>query len=249
MTSPLLQAKKCVKRFGALRAADAVSLDVQPGEIHALIGPNGAGKTTLINLISGELVPDGGRVFFRGRDITRLPVHRRSALGIARTYQITNVFNKFTVWDNVALAVQAWSGHSFKFWKDARRMPELRKPALDALSQVGLADEAEMPASKLSHGGRRQLGIAMVLATRPKLLLLDEPTAGMGRQESEDMMNLLRELKDRHAMLLVEHDMDIVFRLADRVSVLVYGQVTASGSPSAVRQNPQVKEAYLGEGV
>jgi branched-chain amino acid transport system ATP-binding protein len=247
MTVPLLQVNNFVKHFGALVATDHVDLDIQPGEIHALIGPNGAGKTTLINLISGELKPDAGEVFFNGQNITRLPVHRRSVLGMARTYQITNIFNRFNVWDNVALAVQAQAGHSFRFWKDARLMSELRQPAKGILSRVGLAEKADKPASELSHGGRRQLGIAMVLATRPKLLLLDEPTAGMGRQESDEMVSLLHSLKGQHAILLVEHDMDVVFQLADTISVLVYGQLAASGSPSEIRENRQVKEAYLGE--
>jgi branched-chain amino acid transport system ATP-binding protein len=247
MTGAMLQVQDVVKHFGALAATDHVDLDVQTGEIHALIGPNGAGKTTLINLINGELTPDAGRLYFNGQDITRLSVHRRSALGMARTYQITNIFNRFSVWDNVALAVQARSGHSFKFWKDVRRLPELRTPAMDILKRVALADQADRPASELSHGGRRQLGIAMVLATKPKLLLLDEPTAGMSRHESEEMVNLLNSLKGQHTILLVEHDMEVVFRLADTISVLVYGQLAASGRPAEIRQNHQVKEAYLGE--
>jgi branched-chain amino acid transport system ATP-binding protein len=247
MTALLLEVKGFVKHFGALVATDQVDLAVQAGQIHALIGPNGAGKTTLINLIAGELKPDAGRVFFRGRDITRLPVHRRSALGMARTYQITNIFNGFTVWNNVALAVQAQAGHSFRFWKDVRLCAELQRPARDILMRVGLAGKADRPASQLSHGERRQLGIAMVLATQPKLLLLDEPTAGMGRKESEEMVDLLNTLKGQHAILLVEHDMDVVFRLADTISVLVYGQLAASGTPVDIRANPQVKEAYLGD--
>jgi branched-chain amino acid transport system ATP-binding protein len=235
------------KDFGALRATDAVSLEVRAAEIHAIIGPNGAGKTTLLAQLSGELPPDRGRIEFLGRDITRLPPYARSHLGLARSFQITSVFLDLTLLDNVALSVQAHSGHSYRFWKAARRDAALVQPAMAMLSHVGLAEQAHRLASEVSHGEHRQLEIAMALATRPKLLLLDEPMAGMGTEESARMVDILRRLKGQTAMLLIEHDMDAVFALADRITVLVYGQVIASGSPDAIRVDASVRRAYLGE--
>ena len=217
------------------------------GEFHAIIGPNGAGKTTLIGLLAGEIAPQGGSIRFDGSDITALAVHRRSRLGLARSFQITSLFADFTALDNVALAVQAHSGHSFRFWRDARRDDRLRQPAQAALARVGLAARAGMRVDKLSHGEHRQLEIAMALATRPRMLLLDEPMAGMGPDESARMVEMLRKLKGSITILLIEHDMETVFALADRVTVLVYGRVIASGDPAAIRADPAVREAYLGE--
>jgi branched-chain amino acid transport system ATP-binding protein len=247
VTDALLEIDGLTKRFGGIVATDAITLDVQPGELHAIIGPNGAGKTTLIGELAGEVTPDAGRIRFGGHDITTLPIHRRSALGLARSFQITSLFLDFTVLDNVALAVQARSGHSFRFWRDARGEASLRDPARAALARVGLAGRADVLVSKLSHGEHRALEIAMALATRPRMLLLDEPTAGMGPEESALMVTLLRELKAGLTILLIEHDMDAAFALADRITVLVYGRVIASGTPAEIRANAQVRQAYLGE--
>jgi branched-chain amino acid transport system ATP-binding protein len=247
VTEPLLQVDGLSKRFGGVVAADAIALDIAAGECHAVIGPNGAGKTTLIGLLAGELAPQGGGIRFGGRDITALPVHARSQLGLARSFQITSLFTDFSALDNVALAVQAHAGHSFRFWQEARREPALREPARDALDRVGLAGRADARVDKLSHGEQRQLEIAVALATKPRLLLLDEPMAGLGADESARMVAMLRQLKGGLTMLLVEHDMETVFALADRITVLVYGRVIASGDPSTVRADAAVREAYLGE--
>ena len=247
MAEPLLSTDRLVKRFGGLVATDAVSIDVLPGEIHALIGPNGAGKTTLVGQLTGTLRPDAGTIHFTGRDVTHLPTHARVRLGLGRSFQITAVLREFTALDNVALAVQAHAGHSFRFLKDVRTDRALREPARHRLDAVGLGHRAGRPAAELSHGEQRQLEIAMALAGEPKLLLLDEPTAGMGAEESQRMVAFLRELKARCAILLIEHDMDAVFALADRVTVLVYGRAIASGTPEEIRANPEVRQAYLGE--
>ncbi len=247
MARPILQTEGLIRRFGGVVAADAIALDIAPNEVHAVIGPNGAGKTTLIGLLSGEVVPQRGGIRFDGADITRLPVHRRSQLGLARSFQITSLFRELTALDNVALAVQAHRGHSFRFWRDARRERELRKPALEALSRIGLAERAGLRVDKLSHGECRQLEIAMALATQPRLLLLDEPMAGMGPDESARMVQILRRLKGSMTILLIEHDMDAVFALADRLTVLVYGRIIAGGPPEAIRADPAVRQAYLGE--
>jgi branched-chain amino acid transport system ATP-binding protein len=247
MNEPLLRVEGLTKRFGGVVASDAIALDIPCGEFHAIIGPNGAGKTTLIGLLAGEIPPQGGAIQFDGRDITALPVHSRSLLGIARSFQITSLFGGFSALDNVALAVQAHAGHSFQFWESARRDDALRKPALEALAQVGLEARGAMQIDKLSHGEQRQLEIAMTLATKPRLLLLDEPMAGMGPEESARMVDMLRKLKRSVTILLIEHDMEAVFALADRITVLVYGRVIASGDPLAVRNDPAVREAYLGE--
>ena len=247
MAEPLLAARGLVKRFGGLTATDGIDLDAFPGEIHALIGPNGAGKTTLIGQLTGELDPDAGRVLFEGRDVTQLPVHRRAQLGLARSFQITSLFADLTVIENVALAVQIRSGHSFRFWRITSRDRALQDPARAVLDRVGLAARANAPAAELSHGEHRQLEIALALASEPKALLLDEPMAGMAPEESQRMIQLLRQIKGRAAILLVEHDMDAVFALADRISVLVYGRVIASGSAAEIRANDEVRQAYLGE--
>ena len=247
MTEPLLQIEGLTKRFGGVIASDAITLEILRGEFHAVIGPNGAGKTTLIGLLAGEIAPQNGAIRFDGGDITALSTDRRSHLGLARSFQITSLFRDFTALDNVALSVQAHSGHSFRFWNDARRDDALRAPAQAALERVGLGGRATMRVDRLSHGEQRQLEIAMALATRPRLLLLDEPMAGMGPDESARMVAMLRELKGGITILLIEHDMETVFALADRITVLVYGRVIASGDPAKIRADAAVREAYLGE--
>ncbi|MBI3436128.1 MAG: ABC transporter ATP-binding protein [Proteobacteria bacterium] len=247
MTEPLLHIDRLTKRFGGVVASDEISLSVPHGELHAIIGPNGAGKTTLIGQLVGEITPNSGAIRFNGRNITATPTYRRSALGLARSFQITSLFLDFSVLDNVALAVQAHAGHSFRFWRPARAEKALRDPARAALARVGLAERADVVVSRLSHGEHRQLEIAMALATRPRMLLLDEPMAGMGPEESARMVETLRELKRELTILLIEHDMEAVFALADRITVLVYGSVIASGSPQEIRANAEVRRAYLGE--
>jgi len=249
MTEPLLDVQGLVKAFGALRATDGVTLDVLPGETHAIIGPNGAGKTTLIAQLSGDLPPDDGRIRFAGEDITALGATARSHRGLARSFQITSVYREFSALDNVALAVQAHAGHSFHFWRAAQGDEALRAPARTFLNEVGLGSRAQVLAGNLAHGEQRQLEIAMVLATRPSLLLLDEPVAGMGIEETQRMIGFLSTLKGSKTLILVEHDMDAVFSLADRISVLVYGRIIATGTPEAIRSNPEVRRAYLGEEV
>jgi branched-chain amino acid transport system ATP-binding protein len=247
VTDALLRVSDLRKSFGALRASDGISFDVMPGETHAVIGPNGAGKTTFISQLAGNLRPDSGRILFAGEDISDLPAPKRARKGLARSFQITSVFPEFTALENVALAVQAQAGHSFRFWRDARRDPALTEPAREVLAQVGLAQRSGVPAGNLAHGEHRQLEVAMALATGPRLLLLDEPMAGMGTEESQRMIALLSSLKRKQTIILVEHDMDAVFRLADRISVLVYGRVIATGTPDDIRSSPEVRAAYLGE--
>jgi branched-chain amino acid transport system ATP-binding protein len=247
MGEALLDVRGLVKSFGGLIATNRVDLQLLAGETHAIIGPNGAGKTTLIAQLAGDLAPDAGTIAFAGRDVTAIAAPGRCRLGLARSFQITSVFRDFTALDNVALAVQAHAGHSFRFWGRARKDPALRGPARATLESVGLGPRAGVLAANLAHGEQRQLEIAMVLATRPRLLLLDEPMAGMGPEESQRMIALLRTLKGAHTMLLVEHDMDAVFALADRISVMVYGRIIASGAPEEIRGNAEVREAYLGE--
>jgi branched-chain amino acid transport system ATP-binding protein len=247
MAEPLLHVADLRKSFGALRASDGINFQVVPGETHAVIGPNGAGKTTFISQLSGNLFPDAGRIRFAGEDITRLPAAKRARKGLARSFQITSVYPEFSALQNVALAIQAHAGHSFRFWRDARSDPALTEPARRVLHDVGLGTRTEVLAANLAHGEQRQLEVAIALATKPQLLLLDEPMAGMGTDESQRMIALLGSLKRRQTIVLVEHDMDAVFRLADRISVLVYGRVIASGTPVEVRANPEVRAAYLGE--
>jgi branched-chain amino acid transport system ATP-binding protein len=242
----MLQIRDLTKRFGGVLASDGISLEVPAGELHAIIGPNGAGKSTLIGQLAGEISPDKGQIFFHGYDITHLPTHRRSALGLARSFQITSLFLDFTVLDNVALAVQAHAGHSFRFWQPARKEAKLRGPAQAALARVGLESRADVICANLSHGEHRQLEIAMALATAPRMLLLDEPMAGMGPDESARMIALMDELKGEQTILLIEHDMDAVFRLADRITVMVDGRVIACGTPDDIRADAEVRQAYLG---
>jgi len=248
MADPLLVCQGLSKNFGALAALADVELGVVPGEIHALIGPNGAGKTTLLSLISGLLAADSGRILLEGRDITRLSMPARARAGLARSFQITSIFPEFTALENTALAVQARQGGHGRFWRRADRDEALNGPAREALALTGLADQAAVPARNLAHGQKRQLELAMAAATAPRLLLLDEPMAGVGEAERRAMGDLLLTLKRHHAILLVEHDMESVFRLADRVSVLVYGRIIATGGPEAIRADEAVQKAYLKEG-
>ena len=247
MTEPVLALSGLAKSFGALKVTDGVSLSVAPGELHALIGPNGAGKTTLVHQISGMLRPDTGTIRFRGEDVTALSPEKRARAGLARTFQIISTIASLSVLENVALSVQARSAHPLAFFRDAARDESLNRPAFAALEAVGLAERAHVPAGRLSHGEKRALEIAMALTLEPAVILLDEPLAGVGREEGERLVALLKSLKGRYAMLLVEHDMEAVFALADSVSVLVYGRVIASGDPATVRADPAVREAYLGE--
>ena len=247
MSEPLLQVENLAKRFEGIVATDHLALTVAAGELHAVIGPNGAGKTTLIGQLGGQVTPDSGHIYFAGNDITSLPMYRRSRLGLARSFQITSLFHDLSVVDNVLLAVQARAGHSFRFWRAARREQDLREPALAALERVGLADRADLRTSALSHGEHRLMEIAMALAGHPRMLLLDEPMAGLGPEESASMVEMLRALKRELTILLVEHDMEAVFALADRITVLVYGRVIATGAPAEIRANAEVREAYLGE--
>ena len=242
----MLEVRALTKQFGALRASDGIDFDVAEGETHAVIGPNGAGKTTFISQLAGNLRPDSGTVRFAGADITALSAPRRARLGLARSFQITSVYPDFSALHNVALAIQAHSGHSFRFWRDARSDPSLLHPAKKILDDIGLGGRSQVLAANLAHGEQRQLEVAIALATAPRLLLLDEPMAGMGIEESQRMIALLSSLKRRHTIILVEHDMDAVFRLADRISVLVYGRVIATDTPEKIRANEEVRRAYLG---
>jgi branched-chain amino acid transport system ATP-binding protein len=235
------------KRFGGVVATDGVSLQVREGEVHALIGPNGAGKTTLIAQISGSLGVDSGRVLFLGADITRARQHERVKAGLARSYQITSIFKRFSVLDNLALAVQARSGSSFSFWRPVAGERALFDEARSIAAEIGLAGKAASLAGSLAHGEQRALEVGLALATRPKLVLLDEPMAGMGPEESARMIELIGRVRAKLTVLLVEHDMDAVFRLADRITVLVNGRVIATGAPEAIRADAEVKRAYLGD--
>lgn len=242
-----LAARGLLKSFGGLVATDNLSLEATRGEIHAVIGPNGAGKTTFVNLLSGILKPDGGEILFEGRNITRLSAAARVNQGLARSFQITSIFRDFTVLENVMLSVQAGQGHSFRFWKPVARDESLRGPARELLEKVGLGDRTDVIAGNLAHGEQRQLEIAISLATNPTFLLLDEPMAGMGPEESQGMIDFLKALKGDYTMLLIEHDMDAVFALADRITVLVYGKAIATGTPEEIRNEASVRAAYLGD--
>jgi branched-chain amino acid transport system ATP-binding protein len=246
MNNALLEVRDLRKNFGALRASDGISFDVSLGETHAIIGPNGAGKTTFISQLAGNLRPDSGRILFAGEDITALPAPKRARKGLARSFQITSVYPEFSALQNVALAVQGHAGRT-GLWRDARTDPSLNGPAKEVLKQVGLLERSHVLAANLAHGEQRQLEVAIALATRPRLLLLDEPMAGMGTEESQRMIALLASLKGAQTIILVEHDMDAVFQLADRISVLVYGKVIATGRPEEIRANADVRAAYLGE--
>jgi len=243
----LLRIENLVRRFGGIVATDNLSLDIARGELHAIIGPNGAGKTTLISQLIGQLRPTAGTIRFGGQDVTHLPAWKRSRLGLARSFQITSLLPNFTAADNVALAAQARDGHSFRFFGNARQEKQLRAAAHAALDRVGLLGRADVVVSRLSHGEQRELELAVALATKPQLLLLDEPMAGLGVTESARMVKLLAELRQEVTIVLVEHDMNAVFALADRITVLVYGRVIASDVPAAIRTNEEVKRAYLGD--
>lgn len=243
----ILQTEGLVKRYGALVVTDAVNLSVEEGELHAVIGPNGAGKTTLINQLSGELAPDAGCIRFRGRDITQQPVARRAGAGLLRSYQITSVFDEFTVMENALLAARGARAHAFRFWQPLTDDRAAHAAAEEGVALAGLSVRADVPAADLGYGERRQLELAMALAARPGFLLLDEPMAGMSAQESAVVVSLLQRLKGQYTILLVEHDMGAVFQLADQISVLVYGRVLFTGRPDAVRADPAVRAAYLGE--
>ncbi|WP_050630039.1 ABC transporter ATP-binding protein [Bradyrhizobium viridifuturi] len=247
MPIPLLRVDNLVRRYGGITATDNLSMEVVPGELHAIIGPNGAGKTTLISQLTGQVMPNSGTIRFAGRDVTSLPSYKRSRLGLARSFQITSLLKDFSAIDNVALAAQAHDGHSFRFWGNARKEPRLREAARAALERVGLGKRADIVVSQLSHGEQRELELAVALATRPQLLLLDEPMAGLGVTESARMVALLKELRKEVTIVLVEHDMEAVFALADRITVLVYGRVIACDVPNAIRKHEEVKRAYLGE--
>ncbi len=243
----MLELKKVSKRFGGVVATDEVTLDVAHGEIHALIGPNGAGKTTLIGQISGSLGVDSGEIRFLGADVTRARQHQRVRAGLARSYQITSIFKRFSVLDNLALAVQARSGSSFSFWHPVASESALFDQARAIAAQVGLSDKLESLAATLAHGEQRALEVGLALATRPKLVTLDEPMAGMGPEESQRMIGLIGRIRTEVTVLLVEHDMDAVFRLADRITVLVDGRVIATGRPDEIRSHAEVRRAYLGD--
>ncbi|KJC60329.1 branched-chain amino acid ABC transporter substrate-binding protein [Bradyrhizobium sp. LTSPM299] len=248
MPDTLLRVDRLVKRFGGLIATNSLSLEVRTGELHAVIGPNGAGKTTLISQLFGELLPNSGTIHFVGEDITTLSTSARVHRGLARSFQITQLLFDYSALDNVALAVQARLGHSYHFWGNARRDCSLREPALQGLVDVGLECRANVPVKELSHGEQRQLELAIALATKPRLLLLDEPMAGLGTTECAATIGLLRKLKNETTVLLVEHDMNAVFALADRISVLVNGQCIMTGTSADVCNNESVRIAYLGEG-
>ncbi len=249
MAEALLRVQALEKRFGGVVATDGVTLEVARGEIHALIGPNGAGKTTLIAQLSGSLAPDAGRIVFDGADITAMPQHDRVRAGLSRSYQITSIFRKFSVRDNLSLAVQARSGSSLAFWRPVAAETALADEAARIAAQVGLGERLDAAAGSLAHAEQRSLEVGLALATNAKLLLLDEPMAGMGPDESQRMIALIQGLRGAVTVLLVEHDMDAVFRLADRISVLVNGAVVATGTPAEIRADAEVRRAYLGDEV
>ncbi len=249
MSDAILATQGLSRRFGGLMAVNDVALELERGRLHAVLGPNGAGKTTLINLLSGELAASGGSIRYKGEDITRLPPDRRSRIGIGRSFQKTNIFPAFTAFENCRLAAQSRDPRPLSIASDATAYVPVRDAARQALEAAGLAARADVVAYALSHGEQRQLEIAMVLATAPEVLLLDEPLAGMGSEEAARMVELLKKITPNHALLLVEHDMDAVFAVADRITVMVNGQVLESGSPDAIRASPAVRQAYLGDAV
>lgn len=246
MTSPILKIVNLNKNFGGVIATENVSLEIQAGEVHALIGPNGAGKTTLVSQISGILPSDSGEIEFDHQSIKHLSAPKRSLKGLARSFQITSILKDFTCQENVVLAIQAHSGHSFHIWRQLKKETELQDKALEVLETIGLGMHCNTIAGELAHGEQRKLEIAVALAMDPKLLVLDEPLAGMGRTDSVEMIRFLKNLKGKYSILLIEHDMDAVFELADTISVMVYGRLIASGQPKTVRSEPIVREAYLG---
>jgi branched-chain amino acid transport system ATP-binding protein len=244
---PGLRTYQLTRFFGGLKATNSVTLDIRPGELHAIIGPNGAGKTTLINLLTGELESDDGRIFIGNQDVTRLPVQDRVACGLLRSYQITSVFDAFTVYENVCLAARRREGVGLAVVKPLVSYPNVARRADQVLTECGLMDVANVQAQNLAYGQRRQLEIAMALAADPRLLLLDEPMAGMSAAEGAAAIQMLESLKGKYTILLVEHDMNAVFSLADRISVLVYGEIVATGTVDEIRNHPDVRRAYLGD--
>ena len=248
MADHLLKISSLSKHFGGIRAINNVSLNVEQGQIHAIIGPNGAGKTTLISQLCGEIKPDSGEIEFDGHSIVNYSTARRAREGLARSFQITSVLLPMTLLENVMLAVQAADGHSFRFWAPVMKETALRDSAMEHLAELGLADRAHSIAGNVSHGEQRQLEVAMALAMKPRMMLLDEPMAGMGKEEGEVMLDILSRLKGRVTILLVEHDMDAVFRMADQLSVMVNGHIIATDTVENIRRNEQVQRAYLGDG-
>lgn len=247
MSKLALQTQALIKRYGGLLVTDSVSIDVREGELHAIIGPNGAGKTTLINQLSGELWSDTGDVLYAGQKITALPIYDRARRGVLRSYQITSIFEEFTVLENTVLAAMGAKSHAYYFWRPMLGRADLVDAARHALEITRLSHRAEVLAAELAYGERRQLELAMALAAKPQVLLLDEPMAGMSPQESTSVIELLKSLKGSHSILLIEHDMEAVFALADRITVLVYGKVLCTGTPDEIRNNPEVKTVYLGD--
>ncbi|MGI9537021.1 MAG: ABC transporter ATP-binding protein [Desulfocapsaceae bacterium] len=247
MTDYILQVRDLCKSFGAVQASKDLSFSVQRGHIHALIGPNGAGKTTVVNLLSGELQPDSGTILLNSEAINRLPVHKRVRAGLGRSFQITSIFENLSVSENMVLAILAGEGHNFRFWKNAMTERAIKDSLAGALARVDLSDKAEQLAGQLSHGEKRQLEVGMALVGDPQLLMLDEPMAGQGAGGTVELKKLISGLRGTTTILLVEHDMDVVFSLADRISVIVYGSCIASGNPEEIRRNPEVQNAYLGE--
>ncbi len=247
MSEPLLQVQNLYKNFGAIKATSDVSFSIEKGDIHALIGPNGAGKTTLVNQLSGDILPDKGTIHFKSTDITNLKAYKRAQLGIARSFQITHIFEQLTVAENMALAIHSKSGHNFRFWKRALGTSQIKKDVSFALERVDLAGRSQQPARYLSHGEKRQLEVGMALVGNPELLIMDEPMAGMGTGGTRELTKLVEGLRGKVTILLVEHDMDVVFSLADKVTVLVYGEHAATGTPDDIRADKHVRRAYLGE--
>lgn len=247
MADYILQVNNLCKSFGAVEASRDLSFSIERGQIHALIGPNGAGKTTVLNLLSGELKPDSGTILLNGKKLDRLPTYRRALAGLGRSFQITSIFENLSVSENMALAILAGEGHNYRFWKNSMKSEAVQKRLADALARVDLSSSAHQLAAKLSHGEKRQLEVGMALAGKPQLLMLDEPMAGQGAGGTVELKKLIRSLKGHTTILLVEHDMDVVFSLADQISVIVYGHCIASGSPAHIRRHPEVQQAYLGE--
>ncbi len=247
MNKAILQIENLYKSFGAIQATKDVSFSVEQGDVHALIGPNGAGKTTLVNQLSGDIFPDHGTILFKDTDITRFKAHRRAQLGIARSFQITHIFEHLTVSENMALAIHSKNGHNFHFWKRALGSRQIKEDIAVAIDRVDLSSRSGQPASFLSHGEKRQLEVGMAMVGNPELLIMDEPMAGMGAGGTRELSQLINELRGKVTILLVEHDMDVVFSLADKVTVLVYGEHVATGTPDEIRADKLVRSAYLGE--
>lgn len=247
MSKPILQIENLHKNFGAIQATNDVSFSINKGDIHALIGPNGAGKTTLVNQLSGDIFPDKGKILFKSEDVTYVKAHRRAKLGIARSFQITHIFDQLTVAENMALAIHSKDGHNFRFWKRALGSSHIKEELSIALDRVDLVARSQQPSRFLSHGEKRQLEVGMALVGNPELLIMDEPMAGMGVGGTQELARIIEGLRGSVTILLVEHDMDVVFSLADKVSVLVYGEHVATGNPDDIRADKQVRSAYLGE--